>query len=78
MSIGGTPGLALGVVSLDKPVYYANYGFREVDKELPVTQDTIFPACSLAKAVTSAAMGLLVDGNKVTWDSPIHNLLPAF
>ena len=78
MSIGGTPGLALGVVSLDKPVYYANYGFRDVDKELPVTQNTMFPACSLAKAVTSAAMGLLVDDNKATWDSPIHNLLPAF
>ncbi|EJP60755.1 penicillin-binding protein [Beauveria bassiana ARSEF 2860] len=78
MSIGGTPGLALGVVCLDKPVYYANYGFRDVDKQLPVTQDTIFPVCSLAKAVTSAAMGLLVDGKKATWDSPIRDVLPAF
>ncbi|KAJ3493114.1 hypothetical protein NLG97_g4945 [Lecanicillium saksenae] len=78
MSIGGTPGLALGVVSSDKSVYYANYGLRDVEKQLPVTQDTIFPVCSLAKAVTSAAMGLLVDSNKATWDSPIHKILPEF
>ena len=43
MSIGGTPGLALGVVTRDKPIYYANYGFRDVKNQLPVTEGTVFP-----------------------------------
>ena len=53
MSIGGTAGLSLGVLHHGKPVYQANYGFRDVEQKLPVTEETIFPGCSLTKALTS-------------------------
>ena len=61
MKIGGTAGLALGVLHKDEPVYQANFGFRDVEKKLPPDADTIFACCSLMKALTAATIGLLVD-----------------
>jgi CubicO group peptidase (beta-lactamase class C family) len=47
MSIAGTPGVSIGVSIKDKPVYYENHGYRNVEQKLPITEDTIFPLCSL-------------------------------
>ena len=78
MAIGGTPGLSLGVFTKNNAPYYANYGFRDVEKQLKVTEDTVFPVCSLTKALTAAALGLLVDEKKVTWDTLVKDALPDF
>jgi len=61
MTTGGTPGISLGVMYRGSSIYYAGYGFRDSEKKLPVTEETIFTVCSLTKAVTAAAMGILVD-----------------
>jgi CubicO group peptidase (beta-lactamase class C family) len=78
MSIAGTPGVSIGVVTKDNPIIYDNYGFRDVERKLPVTEDTIFPICSLTKAITAAALGLLVEEKKVSWDSLVKDVLPTF
>lgn len=78
MSIGGTPGVSIGVITKDKPSFYHNYGFRDVEKKLKVTEDTIFPICSLSKAFTAAALGLLVEDDKLAWDSLVKDVLPAY
>lgn len=38
----------------------------------------IFPVCSLTKAVTAAAVGILVDEGKLTWDMLVKDVLPTF
>lgn len=78
MSIAGTPGVSIGVTIKDKPAYYTSHGYRDVDQKLPVTKDTIFPLCPLTKAFTAAALGLLVDDGKLSWDSLIKDVLPFF
>ncbi|KAF5969731.1 putative d-aminoacylase [Fusarium bulbicola] len=78
MAIAGTPGVAIGVMTKDNPIFYDNHGFRDVEKKLPVTEDTIFPICSLTKAITAAALGLLVEEKRVSWDSLIKDILPDF
>ncbi|KAM0248984.1 hypothetical protein ACHAP5_003193 [Fusarium lateritium] len=78
MSIAGTPGVSVGVIIKEKPAYYENYGHRNVEQKLPVTEDTIFPLCSLTKAFTAAALGLLVDEDKLSWDSLVKDVLPSF
>ncbi|KAB8349879.1 hypothetical protein FH972_023892 [Carpinus fangiana] len=78
MRIGGTVGLSLGVLHQGKHVYSANYGYRNLDKKLPVTKDTIFPGCSLTKALTSAAIGLLVEDGKLSWDTLVKDVLPDY
>ncbi len=45
MSIGGTPGLSLGVMHKGSPIYYASYGFCDSEKRLPVTDETVLPVC---------------------------------
>ncbi|RBA15496.1 hypothetical protein BFJ72_g3455 [Fusarium proliferatum] len=78
MAIAGTPGVAIGVMTKDNPIFYDNHGFRDVEKKLAVTEDTIFPICSLTKAITAAGLGLLVEEDRVSWDSLIKDILPDF
>ena len=78
MSIGGTAGLSLGILHHGQPVYNANFGFRDVQQSLAPTEETIFPACSLTKALTSATISLLVEEEKVTWETLVKDVLPGF
>ncbi|KAG4274678.1 hypothetical protein FPRO04_09042 [Fusarium proliferatum] len=78
IAIAGTPGVAIGVMTKDNPIFYDNHGCRDVEKKLAVTEDTIFPICSLTKAITAAGLGLLVEEDRVSWDSLIKDILPDF
>lgn len=78
MRLGGTPGLSLSVSSKGELIHHSNHGFRDLERALPVTVNTIFPACSLAKAVSAAAMGILVDEGAASWDMLAKHAVPAF
>ncbi|KAK3293559.1 beta-lactamase/transpeptidase-like protein [Chaetomium fimeti] len=77
MRIGGTPGLSLGVMHQGDQVYFAGYGNRYAELYTPPDAKTVLPVCSLTKAVTSAALGILVDENKATWDTLVKDALPS-
>ncbi|ENH65001.1 Beta-lactamase [Fusarium oxysporum f. sp. cubense race 1] len=78
MKLGGTPGLSLSVATKNQPVYHANYGFRDLQNRLPVTEETIFPVCSLAKGLSAAAMGILVDEGIASWEMHVKDATPSF
>ncbi|KAK2589740.1 hypothetical protein QQS21_012579 [Conoideocrella luteorostrata] len=78
MKIGGTPGVSIGVLSHGNPTYTVQYGMRDVEGALPVDSNTIFTAASLTKALTAAAMGILIDDGKATWDTLVKDVLPTF
>ncbi|WVO15585.1 hypothetical protein L204_103245 [Cryptococcus depauperatus] len=78
MRIGGTPGLSLRVMHEGSPAYYASYGYRDVEQRLPLTEETVLPICSMTKAVTSAAIGILVEEKKARWDMLVKDALPSF
>ncbi|WVN90649.1 uncharacterized protein L203_105891 [Cryptococcus depauperatus CBS 7841] len=78
MRIGGTPGLSLSVMHEGSPVYFASHGYRDVEQRLPLTEETILPVCSFTKAVTSAAIGILVEEKKARWDMLVKDALPSF
>ena len=78
MSIAGTVGLAPGVAHSDNLIHTANFGFRDYGSKLPVNDETIFPGCSLTKAMLSATMGLLVEEGALTWDTKVKDMLPTF
>lgn len=78
MSIAGSAGLALGVVHSDKLIHTANFGFRDYGSKLPVNDETIFPGCSLTKAMLSATMDVLVEEGALTWDTKVKDVLPSF
>ena len=72
------PGLAVAVVKDDSVVFLKGYGVREMGKDAPVDEQTIFPLGSNTKAFTAAAVGLLVDEGSVSWDDPVIQHLPWF
>lgn len=78
MRIGGTPGLSLAVMSTGEMIYEASFGARDIEAGLPVNNETIFPICSLTKALTTSAIAILVDENKLTWDTLVKDVLPGF
>ena len=73
-----TPGLAIAVVKDGKLVFARGYGVREIGKPAPFDTSTLSAIASTTKAITAAAMGMLVDEGKVKWDDPVTKYLPSF
>lgn len=72
------PGLAVTVVKDGKVLFSKGYGVRELGKPEKVDAQTIFANCSTTKAMTAAAMGMLVDEGKVKWDDKVIQHMPDF
>lgn len=72
------PGLAIVVIKDDAVVFEKGYGLREVGKEEPVDTQTLFAIASTTKAFTAAAIGMLVDEGKLSWDDPVVKHYPEF
>ena len=72
------PGLAMGIVKDGKVIFARGFGYRDLEKKLPVTTKTLFAIGSCTKAFTTMAIGMLVDKGKVEWDKPVRDYLPAF
>jgi CubicO group peptidase (beta-lactamase class C family) len=69
------PGLAIAVVHGDS-VFVRGYGVRELGRQEPVDENTVFDAASLTKSFTATAIGMLVDEGRMRWDEPVRTYLP--
>jgi CubicO group peptidase (beta-lactamase class C family) len=76
MSKWKMPGCAIAIVKGKELLYVKGYGFRDVEKKLPVTPYTIFKIASCTKSFTAAAAGLLVQQKLLEWDKPVKEYLP--
>ncbi len=72
------PGLAISIVQDGRLVFSKGFGFRNVEKTLPVTPETLFAIGSCTKAFTAVTMGILVDEGTLEWDKPLREYLPTF
>jgi CubicO group peptidase (beta-lactamase class C family) len=72
------PGLAISVVKDGRVVFAKGYGMRELGRSAPADTQTLFAIGSTTKAMTAAALGMLVDEGKVRWDDPVTRYLPLF
>jgi CubicO group peptidase (beta-lactamase class C family) len=72
------PGLAIAVVQGDKTILLKGYGYRDPEKQLPVTPHTLFAIGSITKSFTVTALGMEMDEGKVDWDKPVRDFLPTF
>jgi CubicO group peptidase (beta-lactamase class C family) len=71
-------GLAIAVVKGDSLVFARGYGVRDLRKPDRVDEHTRFAIGSTTKAMTSAALGMLVDEGKLKWDDRVIDYLPDF
>jgi CubicO group peptidase (beta-lactamase class C family) len=72
------PGVAVGVVERGHLAFARGFGYRDVDKRLPVTPDTLFPLGSCSKAFTATAIALLAGEGRIALDTPVRTYLPDF
>lgn len=78
MSQWKVPGLAIAVVKDDQVILSKGYGYRDVEKKLPVTPKTLFAIGSITKSFTVSVLGMLADEGKLDWDKPVRTYLPDF
>jgi CubicO group peptidase (beta-lactamase class C family) len=71
-----TPGVGVGIVVKNRLVFAKGYGYRDYEKKLPVTPNTLYQIASNTKLFTTMAMGLLVAEGKLDWDKPLRQFVP--
>src|SRR5262249_1130405 len=72
------PGLAIAVVKDGKVALAKGYGVRRLGETAPLDEKTLFGIASNTKAFTAAALAILVDEGKISWDDPVTKHLPGF
>jgi len=72
------PGMAVAIVKDGEVLLSKGYGIRDVRTGEPVNENTMFAIASNSKAFTSAALAILVDEKKITWDDKVVDHLPYF
>jgi len=72
------PGMGVGIIKDGHIVVAEGFGFRNLEKKLPVTPNTLFAIGSASKAFTTMGIGILVEEGKIDWDKPVRLYLPEF
>lgn len=72
------PGAVTMVARQGKIVHFEVQGFQNVEKQIPMTKDTIFRMASMTKPITSVALMMLYEQGKFQLTDPISKWLPAF
>ncbi len=72
------PGIAIGIVADGQLAYGKGFGWRDMEKQLPVTPETLFSIGSCSKAFTAFLAGTFVDEGLIAWDQPIIDIYPEF
>ena len=70
------PGIAVAIVKDGKVIHAKGYGVRSLHTKQQVDVNTLFGIASNTKAFTVAALGILMDDNKVKWDDKITDYIP--
>lgn len=68
------PGGAIGICKDGELVYFGSFGFSDVEKQQPVTPDTIFGIASVTKSFTCMAIMQLQEAGKLSVDDPVVDL----
>src|SRR5918993_153911 len=61
-----------------KVVYHEAAGKRDIEKNVPMTTDTLFRIASMSKAVTSVAIMMLVEEGRIHLEDPVSRFIPSF
>jgi CubicO group peptidase (beta-lactamase class C family) len=72
------PGIAVCVIKDGKVIHSKGYGVRSLRTGQPVDENTLFGIASNSKAFTTAALGMLVDEGKLSWDDKVRKFIPEF
>src|SRR5674476_929371 len=72
------PGIAVAVVMDNQVIHSKGYGVRSLITKQKIDENTLFGIASNSKAFTSAALGILIDDKKLSWDDKVIDYIPEF
>ncbi|MGJ8678966.1 serine hydrolase domain-containing protein [Paraglaciecola sp.] len=72
------PGMAMAIVKDGKVILSKGFGLANIKEKKPVTPKSIFAIGSTTKAFTATLTGMLVDENKLDWDTLLTEYLPDY
>lgn len=72
------PGLAVAIVKDGEIIMSEGFGVRDIEKGGKVNGKTMFPIASNTKAFTAAALAILVDEGKISWQDKVTTHIPYF
>jgi CubicO group peptidase (beta-lactamase class C family) len=75
---GRFPGTQLLVYRRGKVVHSTVQGFADVERKVPVKDDTIFRIYSMTKPLTTVTFMMLVEEGKVALDEPVVKYIPEW
>lgn len=74
----GATGVSIAIVEDGKTTLSRGWGERKLGESGKVDSQTIFQTGSTGKAMTAAALAILVDEGKIAWDDPVIKHMPWF
>ncbi len=72
------PGVIISVVKDGRHVFAKGYGTRKAGENLAINENTLIQIASHTKPITAAAIAILVDEGKLSWDDPVKQHIPEF
>ena len=76
MGAAEVTGTAIAILHSAKVEYLKDYGYRDKDKKLPLTEDSVMAGASFTKAAFAYLVMQLVDNRTLDLDKPVHEYLP--
>lgn len=72
------PGLAIAIVKDGKVIHMKGYGYSDIQKKTPVTENTVFQIASNSKAFTGTALALIEHYGKISLNDKVSKYLDYF
>lgn len=74
----GAAGVSIAIVEDGRTTLSRGWGVRKLGEAAAVDAETIFQTGSTGKAMTAAALAVLVDEGRIGWDDPVIQHMPWF
>lgn len=72
------PGISIGLVYDQELIYSKSFGYADLEKKTPLTEQVPFRMASITKTFTATALMQLRDAGKLRLDDPVKMYLPWF
>jgi CubicO group peptidase (beta-lactamase class C family) len=76
MKAAEVPGTGIAIFNDGKVAYLKAYGFRDTEKNLPLTVDSVMTAASFSKVAFAYLVMQLVEEGKLDLDKPVYRYFP--
>ncbi len=72
------PGVSVGIIHSGNMVYSSGFGYRDLERKLPVTPETVFGIASVSKSFTALAIMQLAERGLLAVEHPVKRYLADF